>query len=323
MHLLYILILIFFQSFLIFIYRHEISQFFKIIDFPNERKTHLKPTPSIGGLILFPVFLEVFFYIYIEKLISLKIFLIWVSLVIAYFFVGFLDDRTHINAKAKIFIFISLLIIIIPLDTSLIIQSLKFRDINTVIVLNQGSIFFTVLCIFFFNNALNFSDGANGISISISLISILYFLYVTHFNEFYLILSLSLLICLIPNIFSKFFIGNSGVNLLSIVIALIFLKEYSSNIIYFDEIILLILIPSIDALRVVIERIIKKKSPLAPDRTHLHHYMNNIFKAKYVFVPYTILTAMPIIFANFLLNTYITFLIFLFIYFFIIYKFRK
>lgn len=322
MHLLHILILIFFQSFLIFIYRHKISKFFKIIDFPNERKTHLKPTPSIGGLILFPTFLEVFIYIYIENLISLKILLIWVALIIAYFFVGFLDDRAHISAKTKIFIFISLLIIIIPLDTTLIIQSLKFRDIDTVIFLNQGSIFFTILCIFFFNNTLNFSDGANGISISIGLISVLYFLYITHFSEFYLILFLSLLICLIPNIFGKFFIGNSGVNLLSIVIALIFLKEYNSKIILFDEIILLILIPSIDALRVVIERIIKKKSPLSPDRTHLHHYMNNIFNAKYVFVPYAILSAMPIIFANFILNTYIALIIFSSIYFLIIYKIR-
>ena len=79
--------------------------------------------------------------------------------------------------------------------------------------------------------------------------------------------------------------------MLSIFLALLFLKEYNSKLIGFDEIVLLVLIPSIDAVRVVIQRIISKKSPLTPDKTHLHHYLCNKFKKKIVFVPYTLISA--------------------------------
>lgn len=320
MDLFYIFLLLISQSFIIFNFRNSISKFLLIMDYPNDRKIHSNPTPSIGGIIIFPMLIEILIYSYIQDLINLKILIIWLSLIFTFFFVGFLDDRENISAKAKIFIFISLLFIIIPLDNNLIINSLIFKDINNVIVLNQGSIFFTVLCIFFFNNALNFSDGANGISINISLIIILYFLYLTNFSIFYLLLTMSLIICLIPNILGKYFIGNSGVNVLSIFLALLFLKEYNSKLIGFDEIMLLVLIPSIDAVRVVIQRIISKKSPLTPDKTHLHHYLCNKFKKNIVFIPYTLISALPIMCANTFLTTYSSIIIFCVIYLILIQK---
>ena len=43
---------------LIYHYKREISQKFKLIDFPNEkRKIHTSPTPIMGGIIILTIFI--------------------------------------------------------------------------------------------------------------------------------------------------------------------------------------------------------------------------------------------------------------------------
>ena len=62
-----------------------------------------------------------------------------------------------------------ILFIILPLDNSLVVSILDFKDIKYVIVLNQGALFFTIFCVYLFYNSLNFSDGLNGISLTVCL----------------------------------------------------------------------------------------------------------------------------------------------------------
>ena len=56
----------------------------------------------------------------------------------------------------------------------------SFKNTDKLILLNQASIFFTIFCIYFFYNSLNFSDGYNGISITLSL-----YILITFFLIFY------------------------------------------------------------------------------------------------------------------------------------------
>ena len=77
MDLFYIFLLFISQSFIIFNFRNSISKFLLIIDYPNDRKIHSNPTPSIGGIIIFPMLIEILIYSYIQDLINLKILIIW------------------------------------------------------------------------------------------------------------------------------------------------------------------------------------------------------------------------------------------------------
>ena len=76
---------------------------------------------------------------------------------------------------------------------------------------------------------------------------------------FQLIITLAIL--LIFNVRNKLFLGNNGVNFLSIFLSLLIIKIYNvdNNNIYCDEIFLLMLIPGIDASRVTLQRIYKNR----------------------------------------------------------------
>ena len=302
---------------LIYKYRNKISILFGIMDFPdNSRKSHLSPIPCIGGLIIFPYISASLIALYFISFIKIKILLIWLFIFTSFFITGFLDDRIHLNAKTKTFILLFVLFIVLPLDKSLIIEYLIFKDVKYPILLNQGSLFFTIFCIYFFYNSLNFSDGLNGISISLSL----YFLITiiierNEFNIFYFSLLLGLLVVLLPNLLSKIFIGNSGVSFLASVIFLLLIDSYKNGYLLFDEIILIVFLPTVDAVRITLERITKGYSPFTSDKNHFHHLLTKIFNKKYVFIPYLIFAILPYLCSKIGVISYLSFIIFTIIYF--------
>jgi len=286
------------------------------MDFPdNLRKSHISPISSAGGLIIFPYIFSSLIYLNFLSFIKLKILLIWLFLYLSFFITGIIDDKIHLNAKSKTFVLLFILFIVIPLDASLVVSVLDFKDIKNVIVLNQGSLFFTIFCIYFFYNALNFSDGLNGISLTLSL----YFIFVIviaqdDLNIFYYSIIISLILTLIPNLLGKIFIGNSGVSFLSCVIFLLFIDTYNKNYIFFDEIILIVFLPAVDAARVTIERIINGDSPFKSDKNHFHHLLSKILKKEYVFLPYLIFAVLPYMITKINVSTYFSLIIFSILY---------
>ena len=87
-----------------------------------------------------------------------------------------------------------------------------------------------------------------------------------------------MLICLFTygylNFKNKTFLGDSGSLLVSFIIGYIFIKSYNMDIINFsDEIVIYMLVPGLDLIRLFFKRIILKRNPLSPDRFHLHHLL--------------------------------------------------
>ena len=312
-------------SLLIYKYRIKISAALGIMDLPdNIRKSHFSPISASGGFIIFPYILSSLIYLNILSHIKLKILLISAFLYASFFFTGLIDDKIYLSAKSKTFILLFVLFILIPLDKSLLVSYLAFKDINWFILLNQGSLFFTIFSIYFFYNALNFADGLNGISITLCLYFVLAILFANNvFNIFYLSILISLLFALIPNLFGKIFLGNSGVSFLSILISILFIENYNKNYIFFDEIALIVFLPTLDATRVAIERILNGSSPFSSDKNHFHHLLLKIFEKKYVFLPYLIFAIMPYAASKIYLPTYISFVIFSFAYFLILVFLKK
>ena len=307
-------------SIIIYKYRHKIAIYFGILDMPDaNRKSHHTPVPAIGGIIIFPFITYSLITLYSEDYIKLKILFIWILLYLSFFLIGLVDDRIHLNAKIKTFFLLFVLFIILPLDKSLIIENLQFKDLDYVILLNQGSLFFTIFCIFFFYNSFNFSDGLNGISILISI----YFLSILIFskneiNSFDIAIIFSLVLILIPNLMGKIFIGNSGVSFLACVIFIYIIDSYNKSQILFDEIILILFLPTIDTVRITIERLLSGKSPFLSDKNHFHHLLTKIINKKYVCIPYILFSILPYLTNNMGIVSYLSFTIFLILYSFIL-----
>ena len=101
---------------------------------------------------------------------------------------------------------------------------------------------------------------------------------------------------------NKVFIGDGGCYLISALVGCSFIYQYKNfnNILFGDQIFIILLIPSLDMLRLFIVRIIKKKHPFKGDLKHLHHMINDFFKNKNITVLVTISLS---IFPTFLLVT--------------------
>ena len=320
------LLTIFLIPFLV-IFFNKICENYKILDIPDGRKSHSFPMPISGGFVL--VFSSVILLVLMNKLnLSDKIFFFDIILVSSiFFFLGLIDDLKKYNTKLKILSIALLIILILIIYKDFNIINLKFNFIfNKNFILEYLSKPFTMFCIFILFNTLNYADGKNGISISLSIFWISYLMFKTNIDFFFLIeMILILFILLIFNLRNKFFLGNSGVNFLSIFISLSLIKIYNtqSTDFYCDEIFLLLLVPGIDATRVTIYRIYKKISPLKPDKNHLHHHLEKYIDEKLIWLVFLLLTIAPIFILLISDNFIISIIIPLLIYFFLISSFWK
>ena len=312
-------------SLVIIHYRQQIASKLKILDHPdNERKTHISSTPLLGGLIIFFFIISnLTFSVYINE-ISLKLFLILLILYSSFFFIGLYDDKYLLSPLKKTIIIIFLLLIALPLHQDLIINNFIFKDLKTVVPLNQGGLFFTLLSIYFLFNFLNFTDGINGVAISLCIFwSIIFLANSNETNHFLYSIIISLIFVLFFNLQNKIFLGNSGASLLSIIFGSFFILDYNTNgQINCDEIFLLMFIPGLDAIRVSLQRILRNQSPYLPDRTHLHHLLINIFDIKYIYLIYVTISAIPYLMSLFL-STVISLFISFIIYFSLFFKLNK
>jgi len=284
---------ILFLNLLIINFRYRIAEFLKIIDIPNERKIHHKPTPLTGGIGYFLTLLILLLYIFFDNQINLNKFISLISIYTVFFFVGLFDDIKTLSAKLRSFLVIVSLILLIIFDTEFIINELNFKSFNSVYNLSYISAIFTLFCIFALYNALNFIDGYNGSATSIILFWSIY-IFIKSPNIVYLIIILISLLIFLFNLSGKIFLGNSGTSLISIFFALSIIKEHNSGTIYADEILLILLFPGLDMIRVTLQRIFNKKKVYNPDKTHFHHYLISS-KLGYVWQIILILTITPII----------------------------
>ena len=326
MSLIYFNIITLFISIIIIETLKKKKNFLVIYDYPdNIRKIHKKPIPLIGGPIIFFFNIVLLSSITLIFNFSIKLSIVLLLIFSIFFLVGFIDDKRSINPLKKTILIFAILFVILPLEQNLIIKNLEFKDLEINILLNQGSIFFTIFCFYFFFNLLNFSDGINGLTISICIFWVSIFIFLGKFNNFYLLsLLLCLILVLIYNLKGELFLGNSGSALLSVILSCLFILEYNYHKTFLcDEIFLLMFLPAIDAGRVSIERVIKGISPFKADNIHFHHLLLKKYNNFYTLLIYILFTISPFIISLFNIKTYYVFIISIVTYLFAIIILKK
>ena len=311
-------------NFLIIIYFDKIKFFQFNIDKPDyKRKLHKQSVPLAGGSI---IIINLFLY-FLISLIEPKIFFNEIifdntkSLTLFFFtsfsifILGFLDDRFNYSANIKFFIISIIILMILLFDKDLIIQVIKFSFLNKEFYLSQYSLLFTCFCFLVFLNAFNMFDGIN---LQSSLYSLTIFLCIIIFYiDLFLakIIIISLLGYSFLNYKNKTFLGDSGSLLISFIIGYIFIKLYNFQKINFaDEVVIYMLVPGIDLIRLFFKRILIKKNPLTPDRFHLHHLLLLKYSySKSLLILYGLIT-LPLIMNYFGINILLIIIFFIFIY---------
>ena len=304
-----ITIICFLASIILSILSSKIAEKLNIFDYPDSsRKIHDKKTPLTGGIIIFFsiclfFLLQSLNFVY-QDTQSIQDITQYMTLIIGcsiFFLIGLIDDIKNLSPNKKIFFFILTLILLIFIDDDMNIRNIYLSILNQNFSIGIFSYFWTVICFLLFINALNMFDGINLQVTIYSLISVVY-LILNHLylNEFLKVVALSLFCFSFLNYFSKSFLGNSGSYLLGFLLGYMFVKTYNlENNIYADEIVLLMIIPGLDLIRLFFSRIFKKRHPFSPDRDHLHHYLLNKFSNTKTFFIISLIIWIPFFIAKF------------------------
>ena len=327
LNLLTLLILI---NIIFFIFFNKLNKLINLYDLPNNRKIHTNPTPCNGGVYLV-INLSVFLLFYKSEffnsqnlLLNLRHFYSFYITVLLVFFVGYIDDLVDLSALKKT-VFLSIIIYAaISIDPELMISNLHFSFVEKIFYLQNMSNFFTLLCIFIFISAFNMFDGTNLQSGLYSLsIIIIFILYSGYINLFLPILSF-LVFFIFYNSRGKIFLGNSGSHVMGFVCSWFFIKLYNKTLIpNADEIILIMLIPGLDLVRLFISRILSKTSFFSADRNHIHHILMKKFSGFRLQLLILFVVLFPISIFYFTKIFLLSFILGIINYIILIYTFRK
>jgi len=319
----YLIVLVF--AFIMFMKSPTIGKIFGVMSYPDKsRKFHNKSVAQVGGIIFFLslVFLAILNYQDLNIILNdlaqsttLKKLFFFLSF-ITLFFLGFIDDRQNLNANTKL-LFLVLVSYLLLLSLSQQLIYLKFSFYKDIDLFEYKSFFFIFFFIFLIN-AMNMFDGINLQSSSYFLII---WTYIVAYLGFDLIIAFTIIFLVLFSFFNynnRLFLGDCGVYLLTFVSFIYLTKIYNTReIVTIDEIASLLLLPCVDCCRVILFRLMNKKSPFIGDREHFHYKLLQKFSYKVTITLIFFGSIMPIIFYK-ILNVSFTITIIIFFFFYII-----
>lgn len=269
-----------------------------LFDVPDSRKVHKRPVSRLGGVCFFPVILfTLTFVVAVSKMTGYWIFeetdtqfpefLLFCSGLTLLYIVGIADDLVGVRYRKKflIQIFAALMFPLAGLYVNDLYGLFGIHTISPYI-----GVPLTVLLVVFVTNAINLIDGIDGLASGLSMVALFVFgnLFAYSGAWIYSLLAFTTIGVILPffffNVFgnadrgSKIFMGDTGSLTLGFILSFLTIKyimnQYVSGINYDGAILIafsVLLVPSLDVVRVVLRRLRNGKSPFLPDKTHIHH----------------------------------------------------
>lgn len=248
---------------------------FQIVDFPNQRKIHIKPTPLMGGLAIF--FGAALGLLYLQPVHEHLFEIVLGAIVII--ITGILDDKFDIRPIIKLsgqLIAASFLI-----SSGLIIERITIPFFGLV---ESGvfSVLITVLWVVGITNAINLIDGLDGLATGVSTIALLSMFVMAIIDSQVIAAYLAIVLIganlgfLYHNFYpAKIYMGDTGSNFLGYMVAVISMLGLFKNIALFSFIIPIIIlaVPIFDTLFAIIRRILNKQKIMKPDNKHIHYQL--------------------------------------------------
>jgi UDP-GlcNAc:undecaprenyl-phosphate GlcNAc-1-phosphate transferase len=259
-----------------------------LVDVPTERKQHQHAVPLIGGLAIFIAFLAGALLwgaadtsaVVIKGQSALGVLMGCSAFLVV---TGMLDDRFHLGVFMRIASEILVALAIIEL------LDLRLNGLGDLVGTGEigmpptVSYIFTVVAMFGLMNAFNMLDGIDGLLASLVITTIggfhLFIAIKPGLISLFILASLSAF--LISNlklspIVPKSFLGDAGSKLLGFVVVCLLLGAASGQVggpklIKPATALFLVAVPLFDMVFTTLRRVIRKGSPFAADRSHIHH----------------------------------------------------
>ena len=264
--------------------------YYKRFDDFNHRSSHKTLATRTGGIGIFATLLIISSYYYFNK-IELFDYSLFIPLGIM-FIVGVYDDLYNADFKLKFLLQIIVAKIIIDQGYAITNYHGLFGLYEVPWLLAQLSTLFVFLVII---NAINFIDGIDGLAVTEVIKTILLIEFFSASASVLTPLSILVVLSLLPLYYFNFkksqkvFLGDGGSLLLGTIVAIYifyvlgnqyqFKENFQINKVLF--VVLVIVYPLVDLLRVFILRIKDGKSPFEADQRHIHHFLYNKFNSHF------------------------------------------
>jgi UDP-GlcNAc:undecaprenyl-phosphate/decaprenyl-phosphate GlcNAc-1-phosphate transferase len=244
-----------------------------VIDYPDGgRKSHARPTPMVGGIALTVPLLLVALGESVRYGGAGDIFASLLLVGGGFLVLGWYDDRHHIQPSVRLLVSTALFGAVILWQPGLALTAL---DLGVVIPLWALAFPFTILCLVGLQNAINMADGMDGLLIGLAMFWTACLLaYAPEQLRLYLALMLlGLAILLLYNVAGALFLGDAGSYTIGGTIGILMIYSYESanGALPMLAVVLWLLVPVVDCLRVMATRALRGRSPLEADENHLHH----------------------------------------------------
>jgi UDP-GlcNAc:undecaprenyl-phosphate GlcNAc-1-phosphate transferase len=255
----------------------RLGQVLGVIDHPDGvRKHHARPTPLVGGIALMVPLL----WVAVSEAFRMPgrddLFLALGAGSLGFMILGLYDDRRHVQPAARLLVSTVLCASLLMIEPNLRLETINLGF--GAWPLGMLAVPFTVLCLVGLQNAINMADGMNGLVIGMSIFwTLCLLLYApSHLFPYLSFLLFGLFILLPYNLMGYLFLGDSGSYALGVGTGLlmIYVHNDASAGLPTLTVVLWLLIPVLDCLRVMLARVSAASSPLNGDRNHLHHRLS-------------------------------------------------
>jgi UDP-GlcNAc:undecaprenyl-phosphate/decaprenyl-phosphate GlcNAc-1-phosphate transferase len=261
-----------------------------LVDEPSFRKQHKNSVPLVGGISIFGALIVAL----LSSHISLSEYRVFFLALFILMTTGLLDDYNEIDAKKKFLLQIGVALILVLLDDVVI------RSLGEVFFyakpygLGLFAIPFSVIAIVGVINAMNMSDGHDGIAGGYFLLGaagllVLQVLQGRGIDEVLVLTVVAVLPFLVFNFAEivgprrQAFLGDAGSTVLGLMLVffLINFSKTEAAILKVAAAPWIIGLPLMDMMAVLIFRLKKGLSPLKADRLHIHHLLIEVGFSKY------------------------------------------
>lgn len=248
-----------------------------LLDLPNARKMHTKARPLVGGIGM--VIAVIFTSLVFIPINGLRGYFLGLAILV---FVGFLDDFKELAHQQK---FLAQIIATIAMIYFSKINLHTFGDLlgTGPVSLPAGNAtiwIITIFCVVGVTNAVNLIDGLDGLAGGLSFIAFIFFAVHASFAGAHTLMLLNLTLAGAVLGFLKFnwypsvlFMGDAGSLCLGFSLAFmaLALTQGTNNITSPVTALLILAVPITDTIVVLFKRLLQRKSPFKPDKSHLHH----------------------------------------------------
>lgn len=253
-----------------------------LVDSPGGHKHHKAETPVVGGIAMFCGFwLAVFSFD--AALYQLKFFFAGSALLVI---VGTLDDFRELPVWFR-FLAQIVAALLMTLGGGVVVENLGFLFNEQEVHLGDWAVPFTVVSVIGIVNAFNMCDGMDGLSGMLVLMTLLFLLLATATTgmggDQVILLALVSVVASFLAFNYRFpgrrkalvFMGDAGSMFLgySLVWFLVSLSQKPAAPIAPVTALWLVALPLLDMVCITLRRVLKGRSPFAPDREHFHHIL--------------------------------------------------